>query len=492
MNISDLFVFKETSIKNALEIIDKGGLACCILVQDDFQFIRTVTDGDIRRLLIEGKKTEDPLSFLTDIQSISAAEGVHVSNLRKLFQEHDIRTIPILDQKNKPVDIVLRKDLEVPILLSYPHLSGGEMDYIQQAFDTNWIAPLGPNVEDFEKELAQYVGCKYALAVSSGTAALHLALDVLDIKKDDIVFCSSFTFVASVNPIVYHGAVPVFIDSEPETWNMSPIALQSALEKYALLGKLPKAVIVVDLYGQSADLNRIKAICDSFDVPIVQDSAESLGASYQGKKCGTFGKVGFYSFNGNKIITTSGGGMLVSDDEDIIKTARFLSTQAKEPAEYYLHHRLGYNYRMSNVLAGIGRGQLQVLDERVKRRREIFENYKKALSHLTAVKWMPEPEGYFSTRWLSCLAIDKDALPDKIDKYYNELHIKGIEVRRLWKPMHTQPLYADADYFSHDKDLSVSDLLFDTGLCLPSSSNMSDAQQNKVIDALRSVLGNKN
>lgn len=489
MEISNLFVFKTTSIKDALKVIDQHSLGSCILVDENNHFLRIVTDGDIRRLLISGQQIEQSLDALEVKKAIVVTKNTPLAEIHALFKQHDIQTIPVLNDNNTPIDLISRKHLENPILLSYPHLSGGEMDYIQQAFDTNWIAPLGPNVENFEKELAEYVGIGHALAVSSGTAALHLALDVLNIRAGDIVFCSSFTFVASVNPILYHGALPVFIDSDLETWNMSPDALLKGLEHYKAIGKLPKAVIVVDLYGQSADLNALREICQQFNVPIIQDSAESLGASYHGKKAGTLGDIGFYSFNGNKIITTSGGGMLISDNEDLIKNARFLSTQAKDPADFYLHHRVGYNYRMSNILAGVGRGQLKVLDSRVQKRREIFETYQRELAHIDGIQWMPEPEGYFSTRWLSCLVIDPEKLSHPIEYYYKQFVLKGIEVRRLWKPMHTQPLYQQSMFFSQHDGMSTADNLFNHGLCLPSSSNMSVEQQYRIIDVVKHLLG---
>ncbi|WP_312502531.1 aminotransferase class I/II-fold pyridoxal phosphate-dependent enzyme, partial [Bacillus luti] len=268
------------------------------------------------------------------------------------------------------------------IYLSSPHMSGHEQKYIKDAFDSNWIAPLGPNVDEFERELASFVGVKGGAAVSSGTAAIHLALRLLNVQKGDIVFCSSFTFVASANPIVYLGAEPVFIDSEPETWNMSPQALAIALHDANKAGKLPKAVILVHLYGQSAKLDEILSLCNDYDVPVIEDAAESLGSTYKGKASGTFGKFGIYSFNGNKIITTSGGGMLVSNDTEAIEKAKFLATQARDPAPHYQHSQIGYNYRMSNILAGIGRGQLEVLEDRVRSRRRIFNRYYEELSQI--------------------------------------------------------------------------------------------------------------
>ncbi|KFZ32414.1 pyridoxal phosphate-dependent aminotransferase [Anoxybacillus flavithermus] len=374
------------------------------------------------------------------------------------------------------------------IYLSPPHMSGKEQKYIQEAFETNWIAPLGPNVDAFEKELAAYVGSKGAAAVSSGTAAIHLALRLLGVGRGDVVFCSSLTFIASANPILYQGAEPVFVDSEPETWNMSPMALERAMEEAKKEGKLPKAVIVVNLYGQSAKMDEILAICDHYGVPVVEDAAESLGSTYKGKKSGTFGKFGIYSFNGNKIITTSGGGMLVSNDLDALQQARFLATQARDPAPHYEHSQMGYNYRMSNIVAGIGRAQLEVLDERVQARRAIFDRYVQALGDIQGIHFMPELEGTMSNRWLTTLTIDQDVLGVTPMEIINALAEENIEARPVWKPLHLQPLFAGVRYYPHEEGWSVSDELFAKGVCLPSGSSMTLEQQQRVIDVMTSLL----
>lgn len=368
------------------------------------------------------------------------------------------------------------------IYLSPPHMSGKEQKYINEAFKTNWIAPLGPNVDAFEKELAEYVGSKGAAAVSSGTAAIHLALRLLDVQQGDKVFCSSLTFIASANPILYQGAEPVFIDSEPDTWNMSPLALERAMEEAKREGKLPKAVIVVNLYGQSAKMDEILAICNHYQVPVVEDAAESLGSTYKGKKSGTFGKFGIYSFNGNKIITTSGGGMLVSDDVEALQKARFLATQARDPAPHYQHSQIGYNYRMSNIVAGIGRAQLEVLDERVKARRAIFDRYVQALGDIEGIQFMPELEGTMSNRWLTTLTIDQQALGVTPMDIINALAEENIEARPVWKPLHLQPVFDGVTYYPHQEGWSVSDELFANGICLPSGSSMTIDEQNRVID----------
>jgi pyridoxal phosphate-dependent aminotransferase EpsN len=374
------------------------------------------------------------------------------------------------------------------IFLSAPHMSGNEQKYVEQAFKTNWIAPLGPNVDAFEKELAEYVGASEGVALSSGTAAIHLALSLLGVGKGDIVFCSSLTFVASANPILYQGAEPVFIDSEPDTWNMSPQALEKAFKVAALNGKLPKAVIVVNLYGQSAKMDEILAICNKYNVPIIEDAAESLGSSYKGKPSGTFGKFGIYSFNGNKIITTSGGGMLVSEDTEAINKARFLSTQARDEAIHYQHSQMGYNYRMSNILAGVGRGQLEVLEQRVMEKRDVFDFYYEELGDIPGFTFMPELEGTYSNRWLTALIIDDQLTGVSASTLIEALAEENIEARPVWKPLHLQPLFKNAAYFPHDKDYSVSEQLFNSGICLPSGTNMTKADQLHVINCIKSVL----
>ncbi|EJR42466.1 aminotransferase class I/II-fold pyridoxal phosphate-dependent enzyme [Bacillus mycoides] len=378
------------------------------------------------------------------------------------------------------------------IYLSSPHMSGNEQKYIQNAFDTNWIAPLGPNIDGFERELASFVGVKGGAAVSSGTAAIHLALRLLDVQKGDTVFCSSFTFVASANPIVYLGAEPVFIDSEPETWNMSPNALAHALYEANKVGKLPKAIILVHLYGQSAKLDEILSLCNQYNVPIVEDAAESLGSTYKGKASGTFGRFGVYSFNGNKIITTSGGGMLVSNDVEALERARFLATQAKDPAPHYEHSEIGYNYRMSNILAGVGRGQLEVLEDRVRTRRCIYKRYYEALSHMPGFYFMPELENTRSNRWLTTLTIDEKESGISIGKLLRTLAEENIEARPMWKPLHMQSLFKEKKYYPHSKNEDVSQYLFQSGICLPSGSNMLAEDQQRVIQGILKAVEWKN
>ena len=377
---------------------------------------------------------------------------------------------------------------QAAILLSPPHMSGMEQQYIAEAFASNWIAPLGPNVDAFERELAEAVGAGHAAAVSSGTAAIHLALRLLGAGPRDRVFCSSLTFVASANPILYQGAEPVFIDSEPDTWGMSPRALERALDEAAKEGRLPKAVIVVHLFGQCARMDEIMALCGAYGVPVVEDAAEALGSTWKGRHAGTIGRFGIYSFNGNKIITTSGGGMLVSHDGDAIREARVLASQARDPAVHYEHSRPGYNYRLSNVLAGIGRAQLKVLADRVEARRAIFERYRSALEGLPGVRFMPEFPGTRSNRWLTALTIDERSAGVTAAQLVAWLAEDRIESRPVWKPLHLQPLFAGARYYPHGDREDVSARLFRTGLCLPSGSALTPEEQERVIERLKAGM----
>ena len=382
----------------------------------------------------------------------------------------------------------MQKQKQKRIFLSSPHMSGNEQKYIQEAFDLNWIAPLGNNVDGFERDIAEYNSIKDAAVVVSGTSAIHLALRLLNVRAEDTVFCSSLTFVASANPIFYQGATPVLIDSEIDTWNMSPIALERALSEAKKSGNLPKAIIIVNLYGQSAKMEELTSICNKYNVPIIEDAAESLGSTYKGKKSGTFGKYGVFSFNGNKIITTSGGGALVSDDEEALKRARFLATQARDQAVHYQHSEIGYNYRMSNIVAGIGRGQMEVLDERVAQKRAVFERYYNAFGHLDGIEFQPELEQTMSNRWLTALTIDPKVTGVSRHEIIGRLAEDNIEARPVWKPMHLQPLFEGVKYYPHEEGNSVSDYLFEYGLCLPSGTNMSLEEQEQVIEIIKSLL----
>lgn len=376
------------------------------------------------------------------------------------------------------------------IYLSPPHLSGEEQKLLQEALASNWIAPLGPHVTAFEREIAAYTHSADAVAVNSGTAALHLALRLAGVKEGDTVFCSTLTFVASANPILYQRAVPVFIDSEPESWNMSPAALERALADASRTGKLPKAVVVVNLYGQSADLDPLLELCEAYGVPLIEDAAESLGATYHGKKSGTIGRFGIYSFNGNKIITCSGGGMLVSDDREALQRARSWAAQARQPLPYYQHSELGYNYRLSNLLAAVGRAQLGSLEQRIEARRQVFRRYQQALTDLPGIRFMPEASYGRSTRWLTVLTLD-ERLSVTPAQLIAALEAENIEARHVWKPLHRQPLYAHCLYYAHSETQSVADRLFATGLCLPSGSNLTVDEQARVINCVYTAVAGR-
>jgi dTDP-4-amino-4,6-dideoxygalactose transaminase len=366
------------------------------------------------------------------------------------------------------------------IYLSPPHLGSDELRLVQEAFTSNWIAPLGPHVDAFESEFAAATGARHAAALSSGTAALHLAMLQLGVGRGDEVLCSTLTFVATANPIVYQGAVPVFIDSDEATWNMDPALLAEELDAAVRRGRRPRAVVVVHLYGQSADLTPILAACDRHGVPLVEDAAEALGARYRGRTPGTFGRFGAFSFNGNKIITTSSGGMLVSPDATEIEHVRFLASQAREPAPYYEHKDVGFNYRLSNVLAAIGRGQLHVLRERVAARRRTFSFYASALASVPGISFMPEAPFGQASRWLTVILVDREefgASPDDIRRHLEEA---DIESRPVWKPMHLQPVFRSC----RKAGGAVAERLFRLGLCLPSGSALTDAERARVVETL--------
>jgi dTDP-4-amino-4,6-dideoxygalactose transaminase len=371
------------------------------------------------------------------------------------------------------------------IYLSSPHLGGNEINYIKEAFEQNWIAPLGPNVNGFEKELAAYNSIRYSSALSSGTAALHLALILLGVEQDDEVLCSTFTFTATANAIAYQKAIPIFIDSESDTWNMCPILLRKAIEDRISKGKKPKALILVHVYGMPSKMEEILAVCREFNIPVIEDSAEALGATYKGQKMGTFGILGVYSFNGNKIITTSGGGALVSEDEGLISKSRFLATQARDDAPHYEHSEIGYNYRMSNIVAGIGRGQLEVLDEHIELRREMNRWYQQLFAEFDFITVFKEPNNeYYSNHWLTCITVSPNDRGIDREKIRLALEGQNIECRPLWKPMHQQPVFKHHPFYGN----GTSDHLFEVGLCLPSGSNLTSEEKIRIQEAVLAVL----
>lgn len=373
------------------------------------------------------------------------------------------------------------------IWLSSPHMGGTERKYVQEAFDANWVAPLGPNVNGLETDIAAYLSPAdknelHVAALSSGTAALHLGLILLDVKAGDEVICQSMTFSASANPIAYQGATPVFVDSETETWNMSPEFLEIAIKDRLAKGKKPKAILPVHLYGMPANMEAILKIADQYEIPVLEDAAEALGSHINGKMCGTYGVISALSFNGNKIITTSGGGALVAHKAELAEKARFLSTQARDAAPHYQHSHIGYNYRMSNICAGIGRGQMEVLDERVKQRRANFEWYKKVLADNTAIEFLEAPAGYYSNHWLTTAIVNHPSITRETLRL--GLEKTNIESRPLWKPMHKQPIFKDAPFYGD----GTAEKLFEDGLCLPSGSNLTDEDRDRILKQIQTVF----
>lgn len=373
------------------------------------------------------------------------------------------------------------------IYLASPHMGGEELNYINEAFDTNWVAPLGPNVNNFEKEMCEYTGAKSSTALVSGTSAIHLALKCLGVGQGDIVFCSTLTFSATANPIIYQGAEPVFIDSEYESWNMSPVALQKAFDDAKKNSKMPKAVVVVNLYGQSADYDKLKSICNKYNVPIIEDAAESLGATYKGVQTGTIGEIGIYSFNGNKIITTSGGGMMVSNNAEYTKKALFWATQSREAERHYEHKEIGFNYRMSNVVAGIGRGQLKVLDKRIEKKKEIYKAYKDGFKEIEDLEMMNVCDFGEPNYWLSVVTINENSKINPLDIML-ALENENIESRPVWKPMHMQPFFKKYKFFSSLENASVSEDLFNRGICLPSDTKISHNDIKEIINIIKSLF----
>lgn len=372
------------------------------------------------------------------------------------------------------------------IWLSSPHMGGNELKYIHEAFEANWVAPLGPNVNGFEEDLEIFLGENVKVAaLSAGTAALHLALIECGVQAGDEVICQSMTFSASANPIAYQGAIPVFVDSEPDTWNMCPVALEEAVEDRMKMGKKPKAIIIVHLYGMPAKMDKISGIAQKYEIPLIEDAAEALGSAYKGRACGTFGRFGILSFNGNKIITTSGGGALVCHVQQDKEKAVFLSTQARDNAPHYQHSYIGYNYRMSNICAGVGRGQMEVLADRVSARRQMNEFYKELFKDIEGVKLFTEPDdNYFSNHWLSAIIIDTEVSRKTREDLRLALQESNIESRPLWKPMHLQPVFKGTPYYGG----RVSEKLFDDGLCLPSGSNLTDADRERIAEKVREVF----
>jgi dTDP-4-amino-4,6-dideoxygalactose transaminase len=488
-NTIDNFVLTlSDTLRKAMLKLDSLEDKLCVVCGTNGQVVRTVTNGDVRRFLLSGGSMDDKLSALPEKKPISALYGTSDSDLLDIMVQNDINTIVLVDQRGTPLTLCNRASLTKKILLSPPHLGKNEMRYVQEAFDSNWIAPAGPNLTMFENKLAKTIAREHALAVSSGTAALHLALRVLGINAGDRVYVSDLTFVASLQPILYENATPVLIDSEPTGWNMSPMALERKLLKDEVTGDLPAAIIVAHIYGQVADMPAIMNLAERYKIPVIEDAAEGLGANIDGKPCGSHGILSAFSFNGNKMITTSGGGALASDCEELIERARNLSSQGRDLGEHYQHSAVAYNYRMSNVLAGIGLGQLDVLAARVKRRREIYEMYRDSLMEIGGFSFQLELVNTIGCRWLTVIQCDPDVIDLHPYQIMRRLSQLGIETRPAWKPMHMQPLCSTYEFEPHNEDNTVSSSLFLRSLCLPSGSVMLNADIERVVHSIKNVI----
>lgn len=468
--------------------LERAQLKLCIVTDIEGRVVRTVTDGDVRRALLGGLTLEAPVANLPGRTPVTLPVGTDEATIIGTLNAENIDVIVLTDPQGRPVELMDRGRLSSTLFLSPPHMGQSELAYVQLAFDENYVAPAGSNLTRFEDALRDVSGRAHALALSSGTAGLHLALRVLDIGAGDRVYVSDMTFAATVQPVLYERAVPVLIDSEPVSWNMSPDALERALVADAVAGTLPKAIVVVHLYGQSADMGRIIPLAERYGIPVIEDAAESLGARYENRASGGHGLLSVYSFNGNKIITTSGGGALLSDRKDLIDHARKLATQGRDPVDHYQHSEIAYNYRMSNVLAGIGRGQLEVLHDRVASRRAVFARYVEGLGDLPGVSFQGELAGSVGNRWLTVMALDPDHVPLHVYQIMRALRGSGVETRPAWKPMHMQPLLAGARFVPHDGHEPVTPGLFLRSLCLPSGSAMTRAEQDRVIDIIRALI----
>lgn len=486
------FITNETTIEGAIKTINNAPIKICLVVDANGAVVRTLTDGDIRRALISGFNTSSLLKELPDKRPITLPLNATKDDISAAMKEYGVNAIVITDTNNRPISLVSEKDISDQILLSPPHIGNLEQIYIKEAFDDNWIAPAGPNLDKFEKALREKVNSPHCLAVSSGTAALHLALKVLNILPNDRVYVSDLTFAASLQPILYEHATPVLIDSDPKTWNMSFKTLERQLKWDAQKNLLPKAIIVAHIYGQLANMKKIIALGDKYEIPVIEDAAESLGATEGNQASGTFGRLGVFSFNGNKIITTSGGGALISADKELVEKAKYLATQGRDPYEHYQHSSISHNYRMSNVLAGIGLGQLNVLDERVQQRRRVFEKYKAEFSKLEGIKFQDDTKNTLGNRWLTVIKLDPNYIayhPYQIMRKAKEL---GVEMRPAWKPMHMQPLCQNFEFSPFSADKVVSSELFLTSLCLPSGSMMKDSDIDRVVGIVTSIIRRKN
>ncbi len=484
----DQVITDRASVREALRAIDSAPNKLALVVDGTGKLLRTMSDGDIRRGLLNGATPESPIAQIGGRQPVVCDAATKEADILSLMDGEAVSSVVVIDDDGRPASIVDRQTLEGMVLLSPPHMGENELKFVHEAFDANWIAPAGPQSLAFEEEFAALLGVENCVALSSGTAALHLALRVLRVEPGDAVYVSDLTFAASLQPILYEHAIPVLIDSEPLSWNMSPAALGRRLEEDAAKGTLPKAVILVHLYGQPANTAEIAQLCANYGVPVIEDAAESLGARDGNSACGGRGALAAFSFNGNKIITTSGGGALVGSDKSLIDLARKLSTQGRDDADHYQHSQVAYNYRMSNVLAGIGRGQLQALDEKVAARRRVYQNYVEGLGDIPGVYFQQDVPGSEGSRWLTVIGLDPDRIaihPYVLMRYLKD---KGIETRPGWKPMHLQPLCRGMDFVTHSPTEAISARLFLQTLCLPSGSSLAEDKQGRIIDLVRNIL----
>jgi len=488
-DISGQIVDLRTSLRDAMQAIERSAAKIALVVDDAGVLQRTVTDGDIRRGLLRGTSLTAPVESLGGQPPITCPRTASLDDVSAILDAHSITAIVMVDDVGVPVEIIDRAAANGMTLMSPPHLGSQELEFVRAAFEDNWIAPAGPNLTRFEGQLAHVSDRAHAVALSSGTAALHLALRCVRVKQGDRVYVSDLTFAASLQPILYEKAVPVLIDSEPDSWNMSPAALERQLANDAANGTLPKAIVLVHIYGQPAQVGPILAIADRYGVPLIEDAAESLGATYANRPSGAHGLLSAFSFNGNKIITTSGGGALVGDDAELLDLARNLSTQGRDPYEHYQHASVAYNYRMSNVLAGIGLGQLNLLEERVAARRAIFERYRDGLGDLPGVAFQHEAPASRGNRWLTVATFDPNLVGLHPFSIMRELRQSGIETRPGWKPMHMQPLCAGYEFVTHDGDSPISARLFFQSLCLPSGSSLLPDEQDRIIRRIRDLVG---
>ncbi len=488
MDMSGQTVHLRTSLRDAMQAIERSGAKIALVVNDAGALQRTVTDGDIRRGLLCGLSLTAPVESLGGQPPVTCPQAASLGDISALLDAHSITAVVMVDDSGAPVRIIDRAAANGMTLMSPPHIGSQELEFVRAAFEDNWIAPAGPNLARFEEQLTQVSDRVHAVALSSGTAALHLALRCVRVKPGDRVYVSDLTFAASLQPVLYEKAVPVLIDSEPDSWNMSPAALERQLASDAGRGTLPKAIVLVHIYGQPAQVGPILALADRYGVPLIEDAAESLGAKYANRPSGANGLLSAFSFNGNKIITTSGGGALVGDDAELLDFARNLSTQGRDPYEHYQHTTVAYNYRMSNVLAGIGLGQLGLLYQRVSARREIFKRYRDGLGDLPGVGFQEEAPASRGNRWLSVATFDPDRVGLHPFSIMRELRQSGIETRPGWKPMHMQPLCANYEFVTHNGESPVSSRLFFQSLCLPSGSSLLPGEQDRIIARIRELV----